>query len=225
MNTPAGVDSDPAVLRNPLLDNAQVLDLATNRIEYPDESFDLIFSDNVLEHVVDPDRDFAELFRALRPGGRFIAKTPSTCHCMPLISRSSPHWFHYFYNKLRGRPTADTFPTHYRANSKRTIERLAVRHGFEVATVRRIEGRPEHLRISLPTYLVGIAYEKLVNSSERFAFARSVLLVELTRPARQGKIPGWRHPRRRSSGPAKPGTLTPVSGTGRWAKGTTSSRS
>src|SRR4051812_8847870 len=48
-----GIDLDPRVLANPYLDEAKTAD--GEAIPYPDECFDLVFSDNVLEHLVDPD--------------------------------------------------------------------------------------------------------------------------------------------------------------------------
>jgi SAM-dependent methyltransferase len=181
----AGIDPDSCVLENPFLNEARVLDLTTNRIEYPDSSFDLIYSDNVLEHLENPDETFAEMFRVLKPGGRFLAKTPNACHYMPLIARFAPQWFHGFYNRLRGRDEIDTFPTRYRANSRKRIEQLARTNGLEVVSIRLIEGRPEYLRGFFLTYLAGIAYEKVVNSSKTLAFARCVLQIDLIKPAEQ----------------------------------------
>ncbi len=51
--------------------------------------------------------------------------------------------------------------------------------GFAVEKIDRIEGRPEYLRISWPTYLLGAAYERLVNSTEWFAAFRILLVAEL----------------------------------------------
>ncbi|MFT4538010.1 MAG: SAM-dependent methyltransferase [Planctomycetota bacterium] len=179
----AGVDPDTEIEKNPFLDEFRVLDLDTGLIDYPDSSFDLVYSDNVLEHVDEPDKTFAEVRRVLKPGGQFIAKTTNAFHYMPLIARFTPQWFHTFYNKLRGRPKGDTFPTRYRVNSARRVHSFAAKHGFEVDRIRRIEGRPEYLRIFFLSYLVGALYEKIVNSTEHLAFARSVLLFELTKKA------------------------------------------
>lgn len=38
-------------------------------IPFPDNSFDLIYSTNVIEHVKDPKKVFSESFRVLKPGG------------------------------------------------------------------------------------------------------------------------------------------------------------
>lgn len=45
-------------------------------LSYPDESFDLIASNDVLEHIPDPARALAECFRVLKPGGVVLATFP-----------------------------------------------------------------------------------------------------------------------------------------------------
>ena len=42
----------------------------------PDDSFDLVTSTEVFEHVPDDRRGFSEIHRVLRPGGRFIFTVP-----------------------------------------------------------------------------------------------------------------------------------------------------
>jgi SAM-dependent methyltransferase len=46
-------------------------------IPFPDESFDLIFSSNVLEHVAHIESFQAEMMRVLKPGGRAVHVMPS----------------------------------------------------------------------------------------------------------------------------------------------------
>jgi len=48
--------------------------------------------------------------------------------------------------------------------------------------VERIEGRPEYLRLAWPTYVLGAAYERLVNASELFAPGRVLLMGTLRKP-------------------------------------------
>ena len=98
---------------------------------------------------------------------------------MPTIARLTPHRVHQYVNRLRGRAETDTFPTRYRANSERDVARLAADAGSMVESVELIEGRPEYLRIAWPTYLLGLAYERLVNASEIFASLRILLVGTL----------------------------------------------
>lgn len=60
-------------------DGADLIHLdATRRFPFPDSSFDLIFSEHVIEHVplVGGVSMIAEAFRVLRPGGRLRLSTP-----------------------------------------------------------------------------------------------------------------------------------------------------
>jgi SAM-dependent methyltransferase len=125
----------------------------------------------------DPGRAFAEVARVLRPGGVFFAKTPNRRHYVALISHLTPHRFHQLVNEWRGRDREDTFPTLYRANTARALRRWAATAGLTVERVRHVEGRPEYLRMLAPTYLLGLAYERLVNATELLAPWRVVLIA------------------------------------------------
>lgn len=170
-----GVDIDNRVLKNPYLHEAKIG--YAESIPYKDNSFDVVLCNNVLEHLVDPEKAFREVYRVLKKGGVFIAKTPNSYHYVAIISRLTSHWFHAFYNRIRGRAEEDTFPTFYRVNSKKKVIYYGESTGFEVESIEMIEGRPEYLRISWPTYIIGIIYEKIVNSTDILSFFRVILLV------------------------------------------------
>lgn len=175
-----GVDPDPRVLVNPFLDEARVANGSS--IPYPSGTFDLVFADNVLEHLADPALVFKEVARVLKPDGRFLFKTPNRWHYVALVAALSPHWFHAFVNRWRGRPQSQFFPTLYRANSARQIK-VAARHaGLSVQELRFFDGRPEYLRFSWPTYLLGIAYQRLVSGFPLLAPIRVGIIGSLRKP-------------------------------------------
>ncbi len=61
-----------AALRSP-----RILNAAGENLPYPDSSFDLILSHEVLEHVTDDRQAIAEMARVLKPGGRAIIFVPN----------------------------------------------------------------------------------------------------------------------------------------------------
>lgn len=172
-----GVDPDERVTNNPYLDEAKIG--FGNAIPYPDDHFDLVFSANVLEHLEHPVEVFREVRRILKPGGLFLLKTPNRRHYVALIARMTPHSFHAFVNRIRGREEVDTFPTLYRANTPGSIKRFAGKAGFTINNMQMCEGRPEYLRFSAITYMVGLAYERLVNTSNAFSVFRVVIMAQL----------------------------------------------
>ena len=172
-----GVDIDPRVKDNPLLDERRHADAGF--IPYAEGMFDVVFSDNVLEHLENPAAVFREVQRVLKRDGMFLFKTPNKWHYVPTIARLTPHAVHRMVVRGRGRVAEDVLPTLYRANSKSAIAHLARLTGFDVMSIEYIERRPEYLRMNAATYLVGVAYERFVNSSEVFAPLRIILIGQL----------------------------------------------
>lgn len=176
-----GDDPDPRVDSNPYLDEGR--QGFGESIPYADASFDVVVSDNVLEHLDNPLEVFREVHRVLRPGGIFLAKTPNRWHYVAIGASLTPHSFHRKFNLARGRAAVDTFPTRYRANSRGQLAPLARSAGFELISVDFFEGRPEYLRRWGALYMLGALYEMLVNATNRFAPLRVVLIAKMRKPA------------------------------------------
>lgn len=175
-----GLDPDERVLENPYLDEARVG--RAEAMPFADESFDVVVSDNVFEHLAYPEPALREVARVLKPGGLLFVKTPNRLHYMPLVAMLTPLRFHRFVNRVRGRASEDTYPTLYRANSPRVLTRLARRVGLELERLELAEGRPEYLRMWAPTYLLGLSYERVVNRFAWLARFRILLLARFRKP-------------------------------------------
>ncbi|HSD48768.1 MAG TPA: class I SAM-dependent methyltransferase, partial [Actinomycetota bacterium] len=172
-----GADVNPAIARNPNLTDAVVADLAA--LPLRDGTFDLGFSKYVFEHLDRPLRVMHELRRVLAPGAHLLVHTPNRWHYVALMAMATPASFHRWFNARRGREAADTFPTRYRANDRKTIERIADEAGFRVAALDLFETKPDYLFFSRLLYRAGIAYERVVNRWDALADLRVQLIADL----------------------------------------------
>lgn len=65
---------------NPLKDRFKKVDLQKETYPYEDESFDIIFTKSVIEHLREPNFLVDEAYRLLKPNGVFVCLTPSWKH-------------------------------------------------------------------------------------------------------------------------------------------------
>ncbi len=179
-----GVDIDDAVLGNDALASAHVV--TDDRYPFDDESMDACVSDYVIEHVENPDRHLREVFRTLkRGGGTYIFRAPNRFHYVSLVARYTPHWFHELVsNKLRnlGEDANEPYPTYHRLNSRRQVMDAASRCGFSVAELTLIEKEPSYGMSNKALFLLFLAYERAVNSTEALTGLRANILAVLRKP-------------------------------------------
>ena len=71
-----GLDLSP---ESPLLAkdlNISACDLETDKLPYPDNHFDVVYSKSFLEHLQDPSKFLKEAYRVLKPGGLLLSMVP-----------------------------------------------------------------------------------------------------------------------------------------------------
>lgn len=171
-----GVDPDWLLRENEQVD-VRVLAVA-ERLPFRSASFDLVLADWVVEHLPDPAGMASEIQRVLRPGGRFVFRTGNVWHYSYAVSALSPHWFHRLVaNRVRGlaRDSIDPYPTHYRMNTCRGARRVLTRAGLREEALVTVEPEPSYLVFSVPSFLLGVTYERLVNRISPLARFRACL--------------------------------------------------
>ncbi len=170
--------------------NAVGIDIADNRIPearadgiefrkgnlfdvaFPDCSFDGIYMDSVLEHVLEPVRMIKEIRRILRPGGVLYVGVPNEDS---LLNDSR-----IFLYALTGRRKISTRikpfkrPYHVIGFTKRSLKSIFEVNGFEFKRFRNFAGpwewakscpfsRPFFLHFALlPAYLISIPLRKMI---------------------------------------------------------------
>ncbi len=175
-----GADVDASVMENNELDRAVMIE--GGRLPLEDNSFDIAYSDYVLEHVEHPEMFLAELCRVLKPGASYFFRTPNIYHYVAMISAATPQWFHHkIANRARSNSegSQEPWPTFYRMNSRGALTRASRNAGFTSVDLRMVEMEPSYLRFNSAAFLIGTAYERAVNSSEIFAGARSNIFGRL----------------------------------------------
>lgn len=146
-------------------------------------SFDLVTANMVVEHLSNPERQFAEVARVLRPGGTFLIHTPNALGYPTLINRALPEFVKKpLIRVLDGRHEGDVFRTHYRANTRRRLQRLARQVDLAFAGFEVIPSVPA--TTGVPSLA---ALELLVIALTRtrpFRALRADLIAVLTKPER-----------------------------------------
>lgn len=98
-------------------------------LPYPDDHFDLVFSNEVIEHVDDDRLTAAEMVRVTRPGGVIVAFAPNRLY--PFETHGAYFGGRYVFGNIPlvnwlPDPLRDRFVPHVRAYTSRGLERLFV---------------------------------------------------------------------------------------------------
>ncbi|KKQ41525.1 MAG: methyltransferase type 11 [Microgenomates group bacterium GW2011_GWC1_37_8] len=132
----AGVDIDKqAVMKNQCLDEVVIGDISN--LPYDANYFDVATSLWVFEHLENPEKVVEEVYRVLKPKGKFLFVTPNY-NFLPLRLIKYIEFFNinYLINRwLFGRKEGDIFKTFYKANSVKLLKRL-LKNKFDIIELR-----------------------------------------------------------------------------------------
>jgi SAM-dependent methyltransferase len=160
----AGVDPDPRSLAEHRAEGMPVVRGVGESLPFEADSFDLVVSVWVLEHLADPLGVFIEVRRVLRPGGHFVFLTPNMRNPLMLmnrIGRAVPALQRRLVPRVYGRDEADTFPVRYRANTERDIRAHALGSGLRVHDLRAVQD-PTYLALNGLIFNASVLSERLM---------------------------------------------------------------
>ena len=153
-----GIDLDPdtiAVCHASFPDvNAQVG--SGDSLAFPAESFDVVLSFDVFEHIRDSDRHLCEVKRVLKPDGVYLLQTPNKWTNVPFeILR---YWRKYQMGPVAG--YRELLKEHCSLHNYWELRRRFARNGFETTFV-DIPVVNEHFKAKMHTYF-GVAASPLL---------------------------------------------------------------
>lgn len=148
------------------------------RLPFPPETFDVVISRSVVEHLPDPLQVFREFYRVLKPGGTLVIITPNKYDYVSLIASVTPYKLHrWLVSRIFPVSEDDVFPTFYRANTIRSIRRAARSAGLTGIRVEAINHYPAYLMFSPVLFRLGVLYERLTSLKPFRSLRGSLLCV------------------------------------------------
>jgi SAM-dependent methyltransferase len=101
------------------------------RASFPNDHFDVICCENVIEHVGKPAAAFIEFGRVLKAGGRLLVQTPNFLSYKAQAAWMLPQSAHLALGRRRyGIAEPEMYPTLYRCNTGRALVRAAAAAGL-----------------------------------------------------------------------------------------------
>jgi SAM-dependent methyltransferase len=160
----AGLDPDSPSLTSHRTSGMPILRGVGEHLPFVGDSFDLVVSVWVLEHLREPLTVLSEVRRVLRPGGHFVFLTPNLRNPLLVLNRigkALPVVQTRLVSRFYGRREADTFPVQYRANTVGRLRRLAAASGLEVAELRVVPD-PTYLAVNGFMFRTSVFAERLM---------------------------------------------------------------
>ena len=85
-----GVGMDDGLFNHAAAAPATLVDMDARQLDFPDETFDLVYCFHALEHIPRPEEALAEIRRVLTPGGRYLMGTPNKSRLVGYVGAAEP---------------------------------------------------------------------------------------------------------------------------------------
>jgi SAM-dependent methyltransferase len=173
-----GADAQGVELRQSFIDQAQawygplpVQQVTDTGLPFPDASFDVVMSFDVLEHIPDTDAHLREVTRLLRPGGSYLLQTPNK-------------WTNVVFETIRWRSFTAWREEHCSLHSLGELRRRLAAHGFTSVRAFDVPVVNDFFRakVTRHTGRAGALALRLVNPDRWPLALRTNLYVQATLP-------------------------------------------
>jgi SAM-dependent methyltransferase len=137
------------------------------RLPFSDETFDLVFSEYVFEHLPDPQSALEEIDRVLKTESDFVVLVPNPNHYYARIADFTPFWFHKLWFKLQGVESIekDRFPTQYEWGTLSDIQEPMF--DWEIVEFQSFPGPTSYTNI-LPVHVLFILFARFMSDRPKY---------------------------------------------------------
>ncbi|PYX51730.1 MAG: hypothetical protein DMG76_31245 [Acidobacteria bacterium] len=151
-------------------------------LPFRDAAVDLIATDNMFEHLVEPLGVLAECCRVLKRGGALVFATPYKYSYISVAASITPLRVHYWARRIQEGKRAgrllEACATYYRLNTPKDIEHCARSAGLNVQGLDFYVGAPCYtLRMPPPVHLLFVVLHKLIEKLEWLRRMAGISLV------------------------------------------------
>lgn len=174
-----GVDFDlSAAKENMVIDEFKQADL-NKKLPFAEESFDLVYSRFVMEHVKEPQKTYQEVYRILKKDRYFIVLVPNLYNPVIFLSKIMPHGLiAWLKAKLTGTKEEEVYPTYYRTNTAAKITKQLSLAGFKNIQIVRKGGVFEYFMANKFLFRLAIIWEKITDHICRFKKLHLVVICQ-----------------------------------------------
>ena len=154
---------------SPLVASAEGL-----KLPFPDQTFNIVVLDEVIEHLVDTDSIMAEIHRVLTPDGQLLISTPNLAawfNRLALLFGIQPAFSEVSFKKVYGRPGSGLVG-HLRLFTRRALVQFVEDNGFNVSHAVGVPF-PELPRLLKPIDLLFSKFPSIAGGSVVIANRRS----------------------------------------------------
>jgi ubiquinone/menaquinone biosynthesis C-methylase UbiE len=146
-------------------------------LPFPDESFDLLSANMVMEHLHDPGAALLEARRVLRNGGNLVFHTPNFRNYQVFLAWLLPQFLKYrLIRLLEGRGDKDVFPVAYKINTSRQIEQRAAQCGFRVVDIKMLNSTAA-TAVFFPSAVLELLLLRLLESTSLRKYRTNIVAV------------------------------------------------
>jgi 2-polyprenyl-3-methyl-5-hydroxy-6-metoxy-1,4-benzoquinol methylase len=138
-------------------------------LPFPDQAFDLVTCNMVVEHLADPKTSLGEMVRLVSPNGRLVIHTPNLLNYLVfanhIVGKMLPRKLVLrLVQASDKRGESDIFPTYYRANSVTKLRQLFEAFSLRLESTRILTSPQPYFRFFAPLAFLELLWMRITMS-------------------------------------------------------------